>query len=324
MAEPRIVERNDPEDVFSLLSDDTRVEILQALWAAEDPVPFSELREAVGIGDSGQFNYHLDKLIDRFVRKTSTGYALTQAGKGINGVIEAGAYTMEANIEPVELDHPCPYCGGTRTLSYGDEVVEIECESCEVSYHFVVPPGVFAGYDQEAIPAVASRYLYATFHKIKSGFCWFCEGRTHPTVQTEEPPTESPDGDDPPGDGAGNPAIAEPELSDGPGPEETDGRDRIGELEEVPVVHYDCERCGHTATTGLWLATIDHPAVQRFYHEHGIDIRDRRVWEFPELDPDHLDVRSWDPVRVSITHTAAGETLTLVVDGEADIVEVSN
>jgi hypothetical protein len=56
------------------------------------------------------------------------------------------------------------------------------------------------------------------------------------------------------------------------------------------------------------LHTIDHPTVQRFYHDHGIDIRGRRVWEVPELDPDHVDVRSRDPLRVSLTHTAAGET----------------
>jgi len=59
MAEPRIVKRDDPEDVFTLLSDDIRVEILQALWEADDPVAFSELHGAVGIRDSGQFNYHL-------------------------------------------------------------------------------------------------------------------------------------------------------------------------------------------------------------------------------------------------------------------------
>ena len=181
--EPRIVERDDPEHVFALLSADIRVEILQALWKADEPMAFSELREAIDSRDSGQFNYHLDKLVGQFVRKTSEGYELTQAGKRINGAIEAGTYTQEATLEPI--DKTCSYCGGCWTLTYEDEVVNIECGSCEVRYHFLVPPGVFAGYDSEAIPRVASRYLHTMFHQIQSGFCWFYEGRTQPTVEIE-------------------------------------------------------------------------------------------------------------------------------------------
>lgn len=77
MAEPRIVEPDDPEDVFSLLSDDIRVDVLRTLWEADEPLSFSELYEAVGIGASGQFDYHLDEFIDRFVRQTPTGHELT-------------------------------------------------------------------------------------------------------------------------------------------------------------------------------------------------------------------------------------------------------
>ncbi len=300
MVEPRVVERDDPEDVFTLLSDETRMEILRALWEADEPAAFSELHDAVGIRDSGQFNYHLDKLVGQFVHKTTEGYELTQAGKAINGAIESGSYTLEATFEPIDLEDACPYCGGDRTLTYEDEVVGIVCESCAVNYHFVVPPGVFAGHDDETIPQVASRYLYTTFHRIQSGFCWFCEGHTRPTVEIEEAPAE-PAGED-------DQKRRESGDDDGSG--------------EVPIVRYDCERCGHTATASPWLATIDHPAVRSFYHEHGIDVRDRPAWEFPAFDPDHSNVRSRDPLRVSVTYTVGGETLTLVLDENADVVDV--
>lgn len=321
MVDARIVEHGDPEDVFTLVSDEIRVEILQALWETDQPVGFSDLHEAVEIRDSGQFNYHLDKLVGKFVRKTPEGYELTQAGKSINGAIEAGAYTLEATIEPIELTDPCPFCGGSRTFTYEDEVVSIECESCEISYRFVVPPGVFAGYDEEPIPRVASRYLHATFHQIQSGFCWFCEGPTVPSVEIEGAPTAA--------DGGGGPTNGESGESPGTKAEDSGGDDSEGPSEggssavgEIPVVHYNCERCGHTATTGLWMATRDHPAVLSFYDDHGIDIRDRPVWEFPARDPDHVDVRGRDPLRASVTYSVDGETLTLVLDEAADVVEI--
>ncbi|MEF8884798.1 MAG: helix-turn-helix domain-containing protein, partial [Haloarculaceae archaeon] len=92
MDEPRPVETRDPDEAFAALADDTRVDILRALWSDEDQrATFSELREAVGMRDSGQFNYHLDKLVGRFVRKTDDGYELTLAGLYVNGAIEAGA-----------------------------------------------------------------------------------------------------------------------------------------------------------------------------------------------------------------------------------------
>ncbi len=312
MGEPRIVERDDPQDVFSLLANDTRVEILEALWEAGEPTPFSELNEALEIGDSGRFNYHLDKLVGRFVRKTSDGYELTQAGRKINGAIEAGAYTLEASIEPIELERNCPSCGGTRTLGYEDEVVDIECESCELTFQFVVPPGVFAGYDAEAIPRVASQYLYASVQKIQSGFCWFCDGPMRPTVVTMEAPGETVE------------AVSD-ESSSSPGtePSDRDSADsRDGEPPEIPIVNYRCERCGHNATTGLWLLTLEHPSVAGFFYDHGIDVRHRHFWDFPVLDPDRLDLRSRDPIRASVTYTAGEDSLTLVVDGDAEVVEV--
>jgi hypothetical protein len=73
-------------EAFATLGNETRLSILLALWEAYEPfvatnaVAFSELRERVGMRDSGQFNYHLDKLRGHFVRKTDAGYELRRAG----------------------------------------------------------------------------------------------------------------------------------------------------------------------------------------------------------------------------------------------------
>lgn len=71
-------------ETFTLLSDETRVRILVALSeASECPLRFSELRSRVGVADSGQFNYHLDRLRGRLVVKTEDGYALTETGRAV-------------------------------------------------------------------------------------------------------------------------------------------------------------------------------------------------------------------------------------------------
>jgi hypothetical protein len=88
---------DDLEAAFSLVANELRFQILQALWEAqrtdELPVPFSELFDSVEVGDSGQFNYHLDKLVPRFVRDADDGYELTFAGEQVIGAAASGVYT---------------------------------------------------------------------------------------------------------------------------------------------------------------------------------------------------------------------------------------
>jgi len=50
--------------------------------------------------DSGQFNYHLGKLVDRFVTRTEEGCELTQPGIQVNGAIDAGSYTLARRSNP--------------------------------------------------------------------------------------------------------------------------------------------------------------------------------------------------------------------------------
>jgi len=81
--------RTDPTataGVFDLLSDETRVRIVAALYthrqrSPDDPcLPFSALRERVDAEDSGRFNYHLAKLRGVLVRDCDDGYTLSPLG----------------------------------------------------------------------------------------------------------------------------------------------------------------------------------------------------------------------------------------------------
>lgn len=299
MTEPEIVEQSEPDAVFTLLSDDIRVEILQALWDTDGRLSFSEIRDAVGIRDSGQFNYHLDKLTGRFVRKTEDGYELTQAGQHINGAIASGAFTMEASMEPITLDSPCSTCGGTQSLTYEDETVTVECDSCPVSAHFPFPPGIFAGHEREQIPEVASDYLRSTMNWIDAGFCPYCDGKMVPSVA---PLTDPDDPDE---------AFAE-ELAESLDIDPT----------TIPWIDYSCQRCGAASSASLHLALVNHPAVAGFHFDHAIDLSEKSLWEFPIMDDETVTIEETDPFRASVTYTAGDESLTIVVDDEMTVQEI--
>ncbi len=70
-------------DALETLASEHRIAILRALATADEPLAFSELRERVGIRDTGRFNYHLSKLRERFVRETDGGYELGHAGERV-------------------------------------------------------------------------------------------------------------------------------------------------------------------------------------------------------------------------------------------------
>lgn len=300
MTDPDFVEETDPQEVFALLANDIRVGILQALWEIDDgAATFSELREAVGTDDSGQFNYHLGKLVDRFVARTDDGYALTHEGQLINGSIAAGTYTMAGEIDPITLEEACPTCGGTRTLHYDGEQATVECDSCPVTGGFVLPPGVLAGYDRETIPTVASRYLRTSFHGIDSGFCLYCEGRVRSSIGSI------------------------PDVFDTPLEEIDDVPESLAAtVEEVPWVRYECERCGTAPTASLDLVFLDHPAVAGFYYDRGIDVTGRSIWEIGVPDPNRSEIVEREPFRARVTYRVEGDAVTLTVDDRLDVVGV--
>lgn len=174
------------EDAFSLLADETRLSILRALYAREKPLSFSELRERVGMRDSGQFNYHLGKLKGQFIEQSDDGYKLTMSGFRVLGAVFAGSYD-EQTIEPVPIDDPCPLCDGDLSAVYDRDHFEIVCEDCEtLIISYPAPPGILRGRDREELPTVFSRYARHILGQITDGFCPFCLGPTEVELDIEE------------------------------------------------------------------------------------------------------------------------------------------
>jgi hypothetical protein len=96
-----------PTDALAVLGNEIRMAILRELADADDALSFTELRERVGIRDSGKFNYHLSKLCAYFVRETDLGYELGHAG---SRVISAAGHDDRMDTD---TDECCPVCGTT-------------------------------------------------------------------------------------------------------------------------------------------------------------------------------------------------------------------
>lgn len=291
MSEGQIVEAIDPESAFAALADDLRIEILRALWRADNhEATFSELRAAVGSPDSGQFNYHLGQLTDQFVTKTDEGYRLTLAGHHVHGVLLAGAYTKTGNLDPIPLEDSCPACGSDRTFGYDGERASFDCTECSISSFFGVPPGVFAGYDISEWPRIAEGYFRGHLYHANNGFCPFCEGRMSPTV-AEQIKTDDPSNNPPP------------------------------EYQDLPTARYVCDRCGEEIASDLGSALVHRPVVVAFYHDNGVDVDEAPLSLFQTMDSDETTIHSRDPLRVKVSYTVGEETLTLIIDGELRIHE---
>lgn len=99
----------DVTDALDVLGNEIRMGILRELAEADGSLTFSELRERVGIRDSGKFNYHLTKLCSYFVRETADGYELGHAGTRVIAAADPHAVGETDGGDP-ETD-TCPVCG---------------------------------------------------------------------------------------------------------------------------------------------------------------------------------------------------------------------
>jgi DNA-binding transcriptional ArsR family regulator len=102
--------REDGLAALAALGNEHRIRILRALAAADEPLSFSELRQRVGIDDTGRFNYHLNELCGRFVRDGKAGYELGYTGERV--VLAATDLDPEAATTAEDSNGGnCPVCG---------------------------------------------------------------------------------------------------------------------------------------------------------------------------------------------------------------------
>jgi len=299
------------KEAFQLLSDVTRLELLQALWEANDPrgaspVGFAELRERVSADDPGGIYYHLDKLTTHFVRRTEEGYELRESGKRVARMLLSGTAVDDPEIEPVEVDISCWYCGGQPEWSYREGWRYLECTSCDARCVDTFPPGVIS---KNEFPPSGLRDR--TPNEInEADRIWGVHRRA--SVMDGVCP-----------DCAGDMPVTSVRICDDHDPDwdEYQFCEACGSIFWMLVSHV-CERCKYRWRMPTLFYPTRHPAVVAFYHEHGVEFDLAKNEQRTLLLDYEEEVLSEDPLRICISIPFEDETLRLTYDERMEVVDV--
>lgn len=302
-------------DAFSVLGNETRLSILLALWEAYEPfaeqnaMSFSALRDAVGIRQGAQFNYHLDKLVGRFVTKNSEGYTLRRSGHELVRTVIAGAGIHDASSEPEVIDVDCGFCGAPTAVSYRDEWLFLVCTECDGAFggRADKPEGMLSG--MEFDPAGLTDRSPA--ERWRAG--WLA-GRSQVSLAIEGVCDAC--------SGPMNASLRACRDHDSEGVCE-----RCGRRQDV-MVEFRCPICKNHHEAAPRTAVLYHPAVVAFYHQRGVNFQ----WDDGKIESQQRrtqmlanheqQMSSWDPMRVIVTVRYEGESLRLTLEENLDVVEV--
>lgn len=297
-----------PDKAFAVLGNHTRIEILQTLADANEPLSFSELRNRVGIRDSGQFNYHLDKLDGHFIRAIDGGYVLRRAGERVVEAVLSGAVTDDPVIEPTSIDFDCLLCGAPVEMSYRQERLELYCTECAGHYSdneisrestfgieygwlggFSLPPAGIQGRSTGDLLAAGSTWGHLEILAAAYGICPRCSARVEHSVQ-----------------------VCQDHAVD------THLCGNCNRRQAVQI-HRECTNCiysGHGMFLTHLLGSAD---LRTFVWEHGVDpIADGVSWGWDYEE----DILSIDPFRARFTYVMGEDSITLTVDSELKVVDV--
>lgn len=267
---------------FDLLSDPLRVRILTTLWEEDrrGPTSYSELQSAVGVRDSGRFNYHLSQLTDRYLRKTDDGYAMRPAGVHVVDLLASGVFGEVPERGPIDVDTPCPRCATGLDLEYRDGETVVQCPDCElVACWLFFPPAGVLDRDDESLAWGAHVRSREYNRMANAGLCPFC-GREI-DVQLVHP-------------------------------EELPG-DRRHVLKT-------CDGCEARLSSSLGSYLFDHPAVVAFLWDHGDPVGDCPYWEFEFVMDPQVELLSETPLGYRQTIGRPGERLEVDVGRDAEVV----
>jgi DNA-binding transcriptional ArsR family regulator len=188
-------------EAFALLGHEVRLDILLALledWrgALTEPRSYSELMRAVGMQDSGKFNYHLSRLRGSYVRKVDDGYVPTASATALYRAVLATRPSADPAERSFAVEGSCPDCGGDLTATYEREFLTVTCDDCETVAGGVTYPFPRNGFDERSGEAVVDAVGRRAAHHValaRSGQCPFCAGTTTPSVLDDLDDPSTPD-----------------------------------------------------------------------------------------------------------------------------------
>ena len=309
-------------EAFATLGNETRLSILLALWEAYEPfaednaVPFSDLRDRIGLPQGAQFTYHLNQLVGHFVRKTDDGYELRRAGHQLVGTVIAGTGIEEPTLEPTEVDTGtnalasatgsyafCPRCGAPTAVTYQDGTLYLLCTECEGNWgrSETAPSGVItagdfapAGLIDRTPEQAWNAFMIESRHALQSaeeGVCDVCSGPMDTSLH-----------------------ICEEHTSDGL-------CDNCGRT-SVVTARRRCLVCKNNHRGNPYWIVAMHPDVIGFFNERGVSLQYASDAVHPPEDAEQ-ELVSDDPPRVRITYQYEGDRLEVLVDEEMNVLEVT-
>jgi hypothetical protein len=289
-ADPEPAADVDPTAAFELLADPTRFAILAAIAeSSEDEyrgtLSFSELRERAGVADSGQFNYHLDRLVGPFVRRTDGGYGLRHAGRIAYRLAVSGLLADHDAVDVAALDAPCHVCGGRLAATYEGDRLRVGCRDCDRRVAVgPFPPRALTAHPPAALLRAVDRYLAGITIRAAANVCPWC--------------------------GSPMAASLDPAGEDWPGVE--------------VVVDNRCDRCHGFVVTRVHDLIRYHPAVVAFCYEHGVDAVQSTVWDLERELAGLTVARDGDDAWAArATLTLEGDVLELGLPASARVGEIA-
>lgn len=301
-----------PDDAFATLGNETRMEILRTLGAAGETLSFSELRDRVGVSDSGQFNYHLEKLTGHFLNKTEDGYSLHRAGERVIEAILSGAVIDAPVMDYTELDQSCYYCGSPVAVNFAEEKVGVYCTDCDGNYggfddldgtldpqdrgrlgYLMLPPAGVRERTPSEVLSAATIWGHLDLFAQGKGICPRCSARLDESVRICQ------DHDDSPGLCA-----------------ECDNRHAIQLI-------MDCENCIFEQEAIFMISLMGTTELLGFMTAHGFNpISPSPELDFWEITGDYdEELISTDPFRAKFTFNIGEDAIILTVNDQLDIVE---
>lgn len=184
----------DAPDAFDAVGHPVRVDALRALAdahreaAPEDArVTYSDLRERVGVRDSGNFNYHLDCL-GGLVEKTDGGYRLTRVGMRVVSALRSGFFDTDWTWGPVAAPGDCWVCGDALALRYEDGALHVTCGDDSHALALYVPPSLVQSQPADRLPEQVAFLENRWGGLTWQGICSECHGRVDGAVRKVDAP----------------------------------------------------------------------------------------------------------------------------------------
>ncbi|MFB6192137.1 MAG: hypothetical protein ABEI11_02315 [Haloarculaceae archaeon] len=278
----------EPHEAFALLSDPNRFDIIATLAeASREALPFNDLYERSTFEDSGQFNYHLDRLVGPFVRETDEGYGLRHAARLAYRLAVSGLLSDRGEAEITTLGTTCVRCEtGELAAVYEGDRFWVRCRDCGRRATVApFPPRALANHDPDRAPAAFDRYTLGSVVRASENVCPWCASRLSASLEPADD---------------GWPAVDW-------------------------VIRRGCDHCQGWIHTRVHDLVRLHPAVIAFYHDRGVDALGWSFWAAERAMADRTtvdaDADGW-AATVTLARDDGALTLGLAADLRVSTTEV--